>query len=243
MNRIEKIILGDCLSVMKEIPEKSIDFIFTDPPYGITAPEWDINVDLSLLWEQFDRIGKENYVCAIFGSQPFTTDLISSNRKKYKYVWYWNKNQGTNFFHAKRMPIRKVEEICIFGGNTYYPQITDGHIPTNAAKGCSNGKSYHGKNKRNYEGGKTTRYPDNILNFKCVDNYSRIHSSQKPIELCKYIISTYTKENDVVLDCFSGSGSILLAAKQLNRQFVGIEKEKEYFDKSYELLFDIFENH
>lgn len=221
---------GDCLNLLNDIPDKTIDFICIDPPYGMTAAKWDSIVSFDLLWKEFDRIGKPNYVTAIFGCQPFTTQVISSNIKNFKYCWYWNKNQGTNFFHAKRMPIRKVEEICIFGGSTYYPQISDGHVPTNSARGCSNGKAYHGTNKRDYEGGKTTRYPDNILNFKCVDNYSRVHSSQKPVELLEYLIKTYTNEGDIVLDCFAGSGSTLLAAKNTNRQFIGIEKEFEYYN-------------
>jgi len=227
---INVILHGDCLVKLKEIPDNSIDFICIDPPYGMTAPVWDSIVSFDVLWKEFNRIGKPGYVCAIFGSQPFTTMVISSNIKNFKYCWYWNKNQGTNFFHAKRMPIRKVEEICIFGGKNYYPQITDGHTPTNSAKGCSNGKAYHGNNTRNYEGGKTTRYPDNILSFKCVDNYSRVHSSQKPVDLLEYLIKTYTNEGDIVLDCFAGSGTTLLAAKNTNRSYIGIEKELEYYN-------------
>lgn len=227
---VQKVILGDCLEIMKNIPDKSIDFICIDPPYGLTASKWDSEVSFDYLWPIFNRIGKNEYVIAIFGCQPFTTKIISSNIDKFKYCWYWNKNQGTNFFHAKRMPIRKVEEISIFGGKKYNPQITNGHIPTNSAKGYSNGKTYHGTNIRDYKGGKTTRFPDNILNFKCVDNYSRLHSSQKPVELLEFLISTYSNNGDIVLDCFAGSGSTLVAAKNLNRQFIGIEKEKEYFD-------------
>ena len=226
----QQVILGDCLEIMKNIPDKSVDFICIDPPYGLTASKWDSEVSFNCLWPQFNRIGKDDYVIAIFGCQPFTTKVISSNLHKFKYCWYWNKNQGTNFFHAKKMPIRKVEEISIFGGKKYNPQITDGHIPTNSAKGCSNGKTYHGTNTRDYEGGKTTRFPDNILNFKCVDNYSRLHSSQKPVELLEFLINTYSDNGDMVLDCFAGSGSTLIAAKNLNRQFIGIEKEEEYFN-------------
>lgn len=221
---------GDCLKLLSSLPAQSVDFICIDPPYGITAPKWDSIVPFDKLWTEFNRIGKKGHVTAIFGCQPFTTKVISSNIEQFKYCWYWNKNQGTNFFHAKRMPIRKVEEISIFGGKTYYPQITDGHIPTNSAKGCSNGKAYFGTSTRNYEGGKTTRFPDNILNFKCVDNYSRVHSSQKPVELLEYLIRTYTNENDIVLDCFAGSGSTLVAAKNMKRQYIGIEKEKEYYE-------------
>jgi site-specific DNA-methyltransferase (adenine-specific) len=175
----QEIWLGDCLELMGNIPDESVDLILIDPPYGMTAPKWDSIVSFDLLWENFQRIGKNGFVTLIFGSQPFTTKVISSNIKEFKYCWYWNKNQGTNFFHAKRMPIRKVEEICVFGGKTYYPQISEGHVPTQSAKGCSNGKAYHGTNVRDYEGGKTTRYPTNILDFPCVDNYSRVHSSGK----------------------------------------------------------------
>jgi DNA modification methylase len=233
---IREILHGDCLELMKDIPDGSVDFICIDPPYGMTAPKWDSIVSFDSLWSEFNRIGKKDYITAIFGSQPFTTMVINSNIKNFKYCWYWNKNQGTNFFHAKRMPIRKVEEVCIFGGKKYNPQITDGHIPTNSAKGCSNGKAYHGVNTRDYEGGKTTRFPDNILNFKCVDNYSRQHSSQKPLDLVEYLINTYSDENDIVLDCFAGSGTTLLAAKNLNRQFIGIEKEEEYYNICLERL-------
>ncbi len=232
MLQTNKIYLGDCLEVMKDIDDKSIDFILVDPPFGITAPIWDKELDFNLLWKEYNRIIKVSGSICIFSSQPFTTKLINSNFGKFKYCWYWIKNQGTNFFHAKRMPIRKIEEICIFGGSTYYPQITDGHIPTNSAKGCSNGKAYHGTNKRDYEGGKTTRYPTNILEFKCVDNYSRKHSSEKPIDLLEYLINTYSNVNDVILDNCAGSGSTLLAAKNLNRQYIGIEKDENYYNIS-----------
>ncbi len=233
---LNKVHLGDCLELMKDIPDKSIDFICIDPPFGMTAPKWDVIVPFEKMWQEFYRIGKHNFITAIFGSQPFTTKIISSNIKNFKYCWYWNKNQGTNFFHAKRMPIRKVEEICIFGGKLYNPQITEGHIPTNSAKGCSNGAAYHGKNKRDYIGGKTTRFPDNILSFKCVDNYSRVHSSQKPVELLEYLIKTYSNIDDIILDCFTGSGSTLVAAKNLKRNFIGIENNKAYFDIASERI-------
>ena len=144
---MNNVILGDCIEKLNDIPDKSIDFILIDPPYGMTAQKWDQIISFEILWKHFNRIGKLGYICAIFGSQPFTTKLISSNIDNFKYCWYWNKNQGTNFFNAKRMPIRKVEEICIFGGRKYNPQITDGHTPTNSAKGCSNGNLYHGTNK------------------------------------------------------------------------------------------------
>lgn len=130
------------------------------------------------------------------------------------------------------MPIRKIEEICIFKKGKYNPQITSGHQPTNSSKGSSNGKAYHGKNTRNYKGGKTTRYPTNILEFKCVNNYQRVHSSEKPVDLLEYLIKTYSDENDIVLDNTMGSGSTGVACVNLNRQFIGIEKDETFFEIS-----------
>lgn len=223
------LILGDTIEKMSMLEDKSIDFILCDLPYGITAPKWDEVINSEDLWNQYNRIIKDVGTIALFSSQPFTTQLISSNIKDFRYCWYWNKNQGTNFFHAKRMPIRKVEEICIFKRGKYNPQITDGHEPTNSAKGCSNGKAYHGTNKRDYEGGKTTRYPNNILEFKCVNNYERTHSSEKPVDLLEYLIKTYTDEGDVVLDNTMGSGSTGVACVRTKRNFIGIENDENYF--------------
>ena len=126
------------------------------------------------------------------------------------------------------MPIRKVEEICVFNNGVYYPQITDGHVPTNSSIGKTHGKAYHGINRRLYHGGDTTRYPTNILDFKCVDNYSRVHSSQKPVELIEYLIKTYTNEGDSVLDNCAGSFMTAVACDNLNRKWICIEKEKDY---------------
>lgn len=224
---INNITCGDCLEIMKQISDNSIDMILCDLPFGMTAPKWDKHINMALLWKQYKRILKSNGTIALFASQPFTTKLISSNEKDFRYCWYWQKNQGTNFFHAKKMPIRKIEEICIFCKGKYYPQITDGHTPTNSAKGFSNGIAYHGGNKRDYAGGDTTRYPTNILDFKCVDNYSRLHSSQKPVELCEYLIKTYTDENDIILDNCIGSGTTAIACLNTNRNFIGIDIEQE----------------
>lgn len=235
-----KIIQGDCLEKMKLIPDNCIDFICCDLPYGMTAPQWDKILPIDKLWGEYDRVLAKNGTIALFASQPFTTKLINSNEKSYKYVWYWVKNQATNFFHAKRMPIRKVEEIVIFKNGKYYPQMTYGHKPTNSAKGCSNGKTYHGTNKRDYKGGKTTRYPTNLLEFKCVDNYSRIHSAQKPVELIEFLIKTYTDEKDLVLDNASGSGTLAEACINTNRDFIIIEKDPVYFQKGKNRIEKIF---
>ena len=161
----------------------------------MTAPKWDEHIDMVELWNQYNRIIKKNGTIALFASQPFTTKIISSNEKDFRYCWYWLKNQGTNFFHAKRMPIRKIEEICIFKKGKYYPQITDGHAPTNSAKGCSNGKTYHGTNTRNYDGGQTTRFPTNILEFKCVDNEL---FKEEGYPLCEIDPSAIEKINKII---------------------------------------------
>lgn len=236
-----KLYQGDCLDFLRELEPESVDLVLCDLPYGITAPQWDKVINMDLLWKEYNRIVKKNGNIVLFASQPFTTKLISSNLKNFRYTWYWSKNQSTNFFHAKSMPLRKIEEICVFkvkGGKDmkYIPQITDGHIPTNSSKGSSNGKAYHGVNKRNYIGGSTQRFPNNVLEFKCVDNYSRIHSSEKPVDLLEYLIKTYTDENDVVLDNTMGSGSTGEACIKANRFFIGMEKDKECFDKAKKRL-------
>lgn len=229
MISIDEIYEGDCLEIMPLIDDNCIDMVLCDLPYGTTAPTWDKLIDIPKLWQQYNRILKDTGTIVLFACQPFTTKLISSNEKAFRYCWYWIKNQGTNFFHASRMPIRKVEELCVFGKKgKYNPQITNGHIPTNSAKGCSNGMAYHGKNKRDYTGGKTTRYPTNILDFKCVDNYSRLHSAQKPVDLCEYMIRTYTDVDDLVLDNCAGSGTTAIACLNSGRNFILIESDPQY---------------
>lgn len=220
------------------IPDKSIDMILCDLPYGVTASKWDEVINTKVLWQEYTRVIKDNGAICLFATQPFATDLINSNRKWYRYNWYWIKNQGTNFFHAKRMPIRKIEEILIFYKKqpVYNPQFSDGHVPTRSAKGYSNGSVYHGDNKRNYEGGSTVRYPTNILEFKCVDNYSRQHPNQKPIELCEYLIQTYSNANDIILDNCMGSGTTGIACLNTGRKFIGFEKDIKYYNLAAERL-------
>lgn len=224
-----KLYNGDCIDIMKTISDNSVDMVLCDLPYGCTAQEWDEIIDFGILWKEYERVRKEDCPIVLFSSQPFTTKLISSNIDNFKYCWYWSKNQTTNFFHAKRMPLRKIEEICVFYKHNYNPQKTDGHVPTQSAKGCSNGKIYFGGNKRDYEGGDTTRYPNNLLEFNCVNNYHKVHPNEKPVELLEYFIKTYTKEGDVVLDNTMGSGSTGVACVNTNRNFIGIELDEKYY--------------
>lgn len=238
---LDKVYLGDCLEVMNSIDDDSIDMVLCDLPYGITAPKWDEHIDIVKLWEQYKRIVKATGCVVLFASQPYTTLIINSNLKNYRYCWYWIKNQGTNFFHAKRMPIRRVEEIVVFGKGKYRPQITDGHIPTSSAKGCTNGTAYSGDSPRNYVGGSTKRFPTNVLEFKCVDNYSRLHSAEKPVDLCEYLIRTYTDEGDIVLDNAAGSGTTGIACIRSNRRFIMIEKDPGYVEVINKRMEDIHE--
>lgn len=233
-NLINKINFGRWQDYSEKIPDNSIDLIITDPPYNCTASKWDEEVDLAEMFSTFNRVIKKDGAMCVFGSQPFTTDLILANRKHYRYCWYWRKNRGSNFLHAKHAPLRMVEEIVLFSKEkpVYYPQITDGHTPTNSAKGRNTGNVYHGKMSLSYEGGKTTRYPKNVLDIKCVSNYSRIHSAEKPIELIHYLIKTYAKKGDVVADFYSGSGVTACACIEAGLDYVCFEKEIEEYNKS-----------
>lgn len=183
------------------------------------------------MWEQLKRIVKQKSTVTMMASQPFTTTLIHSNLKEFKYNWVWYKNLPTNFPNAKRRPLTKHEDVCIwqFGGRQYYnPQKTTGHPPTNSAKGCSQGSIYHGDNVRNYEGGDTTRFPTTVIDFiKCERG---LHPTQKPVALMEYLIKIYTNEGDTVLDFAAGSGTTGVACKNLNRKFIGIEMDEGYYN-------------
>lgn len=227
-----KLIHGECLEEMAKLPDNSVDMVMTDPPYGTTACKWDSIIPLEPMWEQLKRVIKPNGAIVMTASQPFTTTLIASNMKMFKYCWVWEKNFSTNFFHAKRQPLRKHEDILCFyqKPGRYYPIKSTEHPPTQSAKGSSPGKLWHGENNRDYAGGDTERYPTSILGFDAVDPKQRIHPTQKPVALMEYLIKTYTNEGDTVLDFTMGSGTTGVACACLNRNFVGIEKDDKYFE-------------
>lgn len=226
-----QLIQGDCLEVMKDIADGSVDLILTDPPYGTTACKWDNAIPFAPMWEQLKRIIKPNGAIVLTASQPFTTALIASNYEMFKYCWYWHKNFATNFLHAKRQPLRNIEEVCVFikGTSFYNPIKTIGHTPTQSAKGSSNGKLWYGRNSRNYAGGDTERFPTQYLKFNAVDPKLRLHPTQKPVALMEYLIKTYTQENETVLDFTMGSGTTGIACLNTNRHFIGIELDEGYF--------------
>ena len=227
---------GDCLELMKNIPDKSVDMVLCDLPYGTTVCKWDVVIPFGSLWNEYNRIAKEKAAIVLFCSQPFTSSLVMSNIKMWKHSWVWDKGVGVNFMHVKRQPLKTTEDIVVFSKGTpqYYPQMTPKDKPTkksNNMMGQSSGYSVDGADNKYVGKIYTESYPEMILRFSSRSAGSRgLHPTQKPIPLLEYLIKTYTNGNELVLDNCAGSGSTLVAAKNLNRQFIGIEKEKEYYD-------------
>ena len=234
MLEINKIHQGDCLELMKEIPDNSIDMVLTDPPYGTTACKWDSVIPFEPMWEQLNRVIKKNGAIVLFGSEPFSSALRMSNIKTYKYDWIWNKPRGTGFQIVKYKPLNSFENISVFntGGKLcYYPVMRDRdkhRISKN--KGTTRQMEISGGNP--YEGEKalTKRYPITSLYYSNEYNKNKQHPTQKPVKLLEYLIKTYTLEGETVLDFTIGSGTTAVAAIQTHRNFIGIEKEKKYVD-------------
>ena len=232
---------GDCLELMKDLPDKSVDMILCDLPYGTTACSWDTIIPFDKLWEQYNRICKENSAIVLFGQEPFTSVMRMSNISNWKYDWYWEKERITNIAQVKKRAGKTVETISVFYRKqcTYNPQMIkyDGPLRTNKVKDGKMGKLTDSSEKKVFEYNDTGfRYPTQVLKFQRDCLKSNLHPTQKPLLLCEYLIKTYTDKNDIVLDNCCGSGTSLIAAKNLNRQFIGIEKEKEYYDICLERL-------
>ena len=226
---------GDCLELMKEIPSKSIDMVLCDLPYGSLKADWDKPIPFTPLWEQYNRIIKEGGIIALFCSGTFTVDLINSNKNAFKYKLIWKKNVPTGMSSAKYRPMKYYEEICIFGKSkgTYNPIMKK---RVGKGKACYNYDHYCGaSNHVSYEKIKKRYNPDyvqpsDVLEFSVVPNRSgKLHPTQKPVELCEYLIKTYTNEGDTVLDNCMGVGSTGVACINTNRNFIGIELDENYF--------------
>lgn len=222
---LNKIYQGDCLELMKEIPDKSIDMILCDLPYGTTWAKWDSIIDIERLWKEYNRVIKDNCAIALFSTQPFTTKLISSNLKNYKYTWYWDKNNCGNFLNAKRQPLRKIEEVNVFNKHRYYPQ---GLRDYNKIRGRGSSSETTMQNYENTWLQKKTGYPNNLLHYDI--ERKGIHPTAKPVSLMEYLIKTYTKEGDIVLDNCIGGGATAVAAINTNRNWIGMELEQEYVE-------------
>lgn len=226
---------GDCLEVMKEIPDGSIDAIITDPPYGTTACKWDSVIDFELMWEQLNRIIKPNGAIVLFGSEPFSSALRMSNIKNYRYDWIWEKTKASAPMLANKMPMKRHENISIFYNKlpTYNPQMIFVGIKD---KRKTFTKSPINKNFTTQGLITTTkkddgyRHPNTVQIFNNSNKTNLLHPTQKPVDLMEYLIKTYTNENETVLDFTMGSGSTGVAAKNLNRNFIGIENDANYFE-------------
>lgn len=236
---INKVIQGDCLEVMQQLPDKSIDMILCDLPYGTTQNKWDSVIDLEKLWFQYERIIKDDGAIALTSQGVFTAKLILSNEKLFKYKIVWIKSKSTNFLNAKKQPLRKHEDICIFYKKqpTYNPQMTQGESYDKGIRKDQYTGSY-GDFKPRHVKSNGERYPNDVVNFEeqIIDDFVYIktaesegkvvHPTQKPIELGRYLIKTYTKPGDIILDNACGSGSFLLSAILENRQFIGISENE-----------------
>jgi site-specific DNA-methyltransferase (adenine-specific) len=233
---------GDCLEVMKYIDDKSIDMILCDLPYGnFTACKWDEIISFEKLWEQYKRIIVDNGIIALFASQPFTTILINSNFKLFKYCWYWHKSKPNGWQHSKNKPMTAIEEICIFSKAPmgHISQLGDKRMRYNPQGIISIGNKKvtavaHGNMMgarpnqigREYEA--FTGFPHNVLEYPNIIGKQALHPTQKPVELCEYLIKTYTNKNETVLDNCIGSGTTAVASQNTNRKWIGIEMEEKY---------------
>jgi len=234
-----KLIHGDCLEEMKKIPDGSTDMVLTDPPYGTTACKWDTVIPLEPMWEQLKRIIKPNGAIVMTASQPFTTTLIASNLKMFKYCWVWEKTRASNPYLAKFQPMRVHEDVTVFGFKslTYNPQKTEGkeYMISNKAGGRvagdkkTNSPAYLGKKQ-------SGRYPKTVFTISNSSAEVGLHPTQKPVALMEYLIKTYTNETETVLDFTMGSGTTGVACKNLNRSFIGIELDETYFNIAKERI-------
>lgn len=230
------LIKGDCLEEMKNIPDKSVDLILCDLPYGITAIDWDCILPYNELWAQYKRIIKPTGNIVLFSSGLFTISLISSNIKDFRYKLIWKKNVPTGMSSSKYRPMKYYEEICIFGNSkaTYNPIMKE---RVGVGKSCYNYEHYCGNNNHINLNKKHKKYdpdwvqPSDVLEFNVVPNRNgKLHPTQKPVELCEWLIKTYSNEGDTVLDNCMGSGTTGVACKNTNRNFIGIEFDEKYFE-------------
>lgn len=223
---------------MNDIPDKTIDCIITDLPYGTTQCKWDIIIPFESLWEQYNRIIKDNGAIVLFGTEPFSSHLRLSNLKNYKYDWIWDKVKGTGFLNAKRQPMRNHELISVFYKKqcTYNPQKTYGHKMKKSYRSKDLQTDVYGEMKNDYTYESTERYPRSIQVFSTDTQNSSLHPTQKPVALIEYLIKTYTNEGETVLDSCMGSGTCGVACRNLNRKFIGIEMNEKYFDIAKERI-------
>ena len=241
---LNQIFNEDCLEGMKRIPDESVDMILCDLPYGTTACSWDTIIPFEPLWEQYERVIKDNGAIVLFGQEPFSSNLRSSNFKLYRYDWIWEKDNHTNFLNIKKQPAKRHELISVFYKKqpTYNPQMWEGK--ENHSVGNQIGKMV----EREYLGGKfalketqksNLKYPISILRFKGEGRGKAVHPTQKPVALFEYLIKTYTNKGETVLDNCMGSGTTAIACLNTDRQYIGFELDEDY----YNIAQDRIKNH
>ena len=230
---------GNCLELMKDIPDKSVDMVLCDLPYGTTQNKWDKQINLQVLFTEYKRLVRIGGVIALFSQQPFSADLIQANRKQFRYEWIWQKSQGTVFLNANRMPLKIHENILIFYDKlpTYNPQKAEGkpYDRWYSGKKTTNYREFMGMSTSSPDG---SRYPVDVINFaQCNCTAEKpMHPTQKPVPLLEYLIKTYTNEGETVLDNCMGSGSTGVACVNTNRDFIGIELDEKYFQIAQERI-------
>ena len=252
MVEIDRIYNEDCLEGMKRLDDRSVDLIVADLPYGTSSSEWDIAIPLDGLWAEYRRVIRPERAIVLFSQQPFTTTLISSNMKMWKYNWVWEKESGSNFINSHYCPLKVTEDICVFGtgavsyvknGETliYHPQFSEGkpYVQVSGQQRDMSAVVHGGKNGRDQSRGHETvnegvRYPMNLLRFN--RDKDKIHPTQKPVALIEYLIRTYSNEGDLVLDNCMGSGTTAIAAMRCGRHYVGFELNKDYYLRSLERI-------
>lgn len=232
---------GDCLEMMKTIPDGSVDMILCDLPYGTTACSWDSVIPFDALWAAYWRVIKPNGAVVLTAAQPFTTALISSSMREFKYTWVWDKVKPSTGLHAKIMPLRSTEDIVVFGKGTinYFPQMVEKQLRIEQ-KNDSNGEAFGGARVLREHNNNGQGYPKNLLTISNANQRDRVHPTQKPVPLMEYLIRTYTNEGDTVLDNTMGSGTTGVAAVRSDRKFIGIEMSAEYFAIAQQRIYDAY---
>lgn len=227
-----RLLNGDCLELMQDLPTNSVDMVLCDLPYGTTDCKWDSIIPFDMLWKQYERIAKDNGAIVLFSAQPFTTKLIHSNLKRFKYCWYWKKRNATGFTYARYQPMRCIEDICVFYKKrpTYNPQGLQRieNPQTKKHKKGQGGELWSMRSRKNEYTPRFKNYPKHILEFG--KDTERHHPTQKPVALLEYLIKTYTDEGETVLDNCMGSGSTGVAAANTNRRFIGMEITEQYYN-------------
>jgi len=231
---------GDCLELMRDLPDGSVDMVLCDLPYGTTACSWDSVIPFDALWEQYWRVCKPNAAVVLTASQPFTTSLIGSNMRDFRYSWVWEKTNATGHLTAKKMPMKAHEDIPVFYrlSPTYNPQKTKGHARVRKSSTKNRDNEYLGVTIPTHSYDSTERYPRSIQVFASDKKTSSLHPTQKPVALFEYLIRTYTNPGDLVLDNTAGSGTTAIAAENAGRRWICMERDPDYYAAAVGRVYD-----